>query len=415
MKLQHVEIARSPDRPGHVRLNGVVLYDRPRDGRAEETYWYEVPDAFAGDLSTSGNPWLAGLLPVAVSIGEPLVIARPVDAMLLDNVHDLMAIWHVWYPHRVPVAIEADVTPSFAPPEPDAPAPGRPARRTALFFSGGVDSFCTALRARSSPIDDLLLVLGSFDLVGATPASLDRVRAKLEIAADAIGKTLVPIATNQMRTRMAECDPRNLGGTPMLAAAALALERRYARVLVSASCDLDFIVPTGAHPLIPPLMSTSGTRFDEEGIAMTRIEKTAIVARCDAALAALRVCFMSGNEANCMQCVKCIRTATTLEALGVLGRATGFGGGTLDPARVARATVVDASDRHYLVDLPDFCREHGRPDLARAVERALARSRLHDPFRPLVRWLRRFPVVGPATRWLEARVQDSPVPTRRSP
>ena len=409
VKLERIDIGRSPDHPGHTRLTGVVRYDRPRDGVAEEACWYDVPDAFAAALTTSGNPWLAGLLPVAVTLGEPLTLVRPVDATLLDNAHDLMAIWQAWYPHFSAVRIDADVTAASAA---AVPASGAHGQRTACFFSGGVDSFCVALRERAAPIDDLVLVLGTFDLVDATPAALERVRTTLQRAADALGKTLVPVTTNQMRTQMRHSDPRNLSGISLLSAAALVLEHRWRRVIVAAGCDLDTIVPTAANPLATPLLSTGRVRFDDEGVAMSRVAKTAVVARSDAALAALRVCFRSGDESNCMRCVKCIRTATALEALGVLSRATGFGTRSLDPARVERVAVTEMIDRHYFGELPPFCRAHGRPDLARAAERALARARRHDPFRPLVRWMRTLPLVGTATHRLEAVVQDADVATR---
>ena len=397
MKLLRIDVDRSPDRPAATRLSGVVRYDHPRGGPAEETYWYDVPDAFASSISESGNPWLAGLLPVAVALGEPLVLSRPVDPLLLDNAPALMAIWHHWHPHRKPVAVEADVL--------DAGAPAGGPARTASFFSGGVDSFHTALVPRHVPVDDLLLVLGTFDLASGHEASYERVRAKMQSAADAIGRTLVPVTTNQMKTRMAASDPKYLAGGGMLAAVALALEHRYARVLASASTDPGWFDPLAGHPYLTPLHSTRGTRFVEEGFGCSRVAKTEIVARNDDALAALRACFMSGDETNCGECAKCIRTMIALEALGVLGRAS-FGRATLPASRVARATVVDEHERYYYQELPPFCRAHGRPDLAEAVERALARSRRHDRFRPFVRWLRRFPVVGPATHRLEALVQD---------
>ena len=109
MRLLHVDVDRSPDRPAATRLSGVVRYDDPRGGPAEETYWYDVPDAFAASISDTGNPWLAGLLPVAVALGEPLVLSRPVDPLLLDNAPEQMRAWHYWFPERKPVAIEADV------------------------------------------------------------------------------------------------------------------------------------------------------------------------------------------------------------------------------------------------------------------------------------------------------------------
>ncbi len=405
MKLERIDIDRSPERPSAVRLTGFVRYDDTTAGPAEESCWYDVPEAFASSVTDSGNPWLAGLLPVAVALGEPLVLDRPVDALLLDNVREHMAIWHYWYPHRKPVPVEADVLPG-------EPAPGREtqaqpdlAARTASFFSGGIDSFHTALVPRHVPVDDLLLVLGTFDLVSGDQASFDRVEAKMQAAADAMGKVLVPVTTNQMRTRMAASDPKGLAGGSMLAAAALALERRYVRVLTSSSLDPGWLGPLGGHVLTTPLYSTRRTRFEEEGFGYSRVDKTALVGRSDAALAALRVCFMSGDETNCGECVKCLRTMIALEAMGVLALAS-FGTRSLDASRVARVTVVDEHERYYYEELPPFCRRHGRPDLADAVERALARSRRHDRFRPFVRWLRRFPVVGAATHRLEALVQD---------
>jgi hypothetical protein len=397
VRLLRIDIDRSPDRPAATRLSGVVRYDDPRGGPAEETYWYDVPDAFASSISDSGTPWLAGLLPVAVALGEPLVLTLPVDPLLLDNAPEQMRVWQFWFPERRPVPIEADVL----------EATGWPggAARTASFFSGGIDSFHTALVPRHVPVDDLLLVLGTFDLVSGHAASYERVEAKMQAAADAMGKVLVPVTTNQMKTRMAASDPKYLAGGSMLAAVALALERRYTRVLTSSSIDPGWLEPLGGHVLTTPLHSTRRTRFEEEGFGHSRIDKTALVGRSDAALAALRVCFMSGDETNCGECVKCLRTMIALEAMGVLARAN-FGARSLDTSRVARATVVDEHERYYYEELPPFCRRHGRPDLADAVEHALARSRRHDRFRPFVRWLRRFPVVGPATHRLEALVQD---------
>jgi hypothetical protein len=100
--------------------------------------------------------------------------------------------------------------------------------------------------------------------------------------------------------------------------------------------------------------------------------------------------------------------------MGVLERAEAFHCKALDVKRVRRMTLGDRHSRHYHEELRGFCREHGRADLAEAVEHALARARRHDPFRPMVRWLRKLPLVGPATHWLEARVQDVGVTWHRA-
>jgi len=49
-----------------VRLTGEVRYADSR----REAVWYEVPADLERDLSTTGNPWLVALFPLAAKLGE---------------------------------------------------------------------------------------------------------------------------------------------------------------------------------------------------------------------------------------------------------------------------------------------------------------------------------------------------------
>jgi len=396
MKLERIDIAPSPDRPRWTRLTGHVRYDRPQDGKDAEAYWFEFPDAFAGSLTTSGNPWLACLLPVAVDLGEPLVLSRPVDAQMLDFASDRMAIWHWWNPRHAPVPIEADAE----------AAPGERGSRTVSLFSGGVDSFHTALTPRTWPVDDLLVIHGAFDLMHAKREAFERVQAKLQAAADALGKVLIPSATNLLHTRLGATDHSYMSQGSMMGSVPLALERRFARILIPSSLDLSWQHAWGTHPVTDAMLSTTGTVVAEDGLAARRVEKTVFVARSDVALSALRVCLFTGSENNCMRCEKCLRAAIALEALGALGRAAAFGTAKLDLHRVERMPLGDPDIRFYYEELIGLCRERGRDDLSEAIARSLARARLLDPLRPLVRRMRKLPVAGAVTRWLESRVHD---------
>jgi 7-cyano-7-deazaguanine synthase in queuosine biosynthesis len=406
VKLERVDLAPSPDRADTVRLTGRVRYEVAKDGPSEEDYWFEFPASYAGEVSVTGNPWLACLLPVAVELGETLSLCRPVDGRMLDAATERMRIWQWWSAAHAPVAVEADVV------APDA-SPGRHARTVSL-FSGGIDSFYTVLRPRAAPIDDLIVIHGAFDLMYAKREAFERVQAKLASAAGTLGKTLIPSTTNLLHTRLGRTDLVDISQGSMMGAVPLALERRFSRVLIPASKDLDWHEPWGMHPLTDALLSTTRTAVVEDAYPVRRVDKTAFVARSDVALAALRVCLFTGNESNCMDCEKCLRTAIALEAMGVLERAEAFHCKALDVKRVRRMTLGDRHSRHYHEELRGFCREHGRADLAEAVEHALARARRHDPFRPMVRWLRKLPLVGPATHWLEARVQDVGVTWHRA-
>src|ERR1700744_5718174 len=94
MELVGVRVEESPSTRGRVRLVGEVAYD-DRPG-APEQYWFDVPEELAGDLSLSGNPWLACLLPLAVVRREPLRLSRPCDPVLVANASRLMKIWCGW-------------------------------------------------------------------------------------------------------------------------------------------------------------------------------------------------------------------------------------------------------------------------------------------------------------------------------
>lgn len=397
MKLVEIDIGPSPAYPGRTRLSGIVRYDEARGGPVEEVVWYEVPAAFGGDFSDSGNGWLAFLLPIAVASNEPLVLSRPVDARFLDGAADLMRAWREVYPDIRPVPIEAPV---------EAAGTHATGPRTAAYFSGGVDSFDTALRERAAPIDDLILALGSFDTVEGNDATFARIEARMQRAADALSKTLVPVTTNQMRTSRATNKVALRASHSFLAGVGLALESRYSRLLFSSWTGHRWRGIDGDYTLFTQLLSTSRTSVENEGASLTRVDKIAAIARSEAAHASLRVCYQSGHENNCMRCAKCMRTAVALEAIDGLERWPTFGGAALTAERVRRTTIAAAIERFYWEELPPFCRAHGREDLARAAERVLARARRLDPLRPLVRWLRRRPAIAALTHRAEALVQD---------
>ena len=396
MKLERVDFGPSPERPGWVRLSGRVSYGKPQNGRDAEDYWFEFPQAYADEVSTTGDPFLACLLPVAVELGEPLSLCRPVDGRMLDHARTLMEAWQQWNAAHVPVPIEAEVLRE----------PSSRGTRTACLFSGGVDSFYTVLSPHASPIDDLLVIHGAFDLMHARQPSFERVQGRLQAAADALGKTLIPSATNLLHTRLGKTDLVFMSQGSMMISVPLALERRFERVLIAASIDLTWKEAWGTHPITDALLSTGSTVVEEHGFTKMRIPKTLAIAQSDVALATLRVCLFTGDETNCMECEKCLRVAIVLDLLDVIERAPTFGGRRLDLRRVGRLAIGDPHVRHYYLEMLEICRERGREDMARAIRKALFRSRLHDPFRPFVRWLRRNPAIRPLTYRLERLVQE---------
>src|SRR5688500_8711754 len=132
MRVRSVEMTASPRAPTLVRLRAEVTYDSSPSG--PEEYWLDVPEEFQA-LIVSGDPWLAWLAPLAVTLGESLEVEEPASAQLLANVHELLRVWTEWYPNLSMSRITAP-----------ANAAREAGELTGAFFSGGVDSFFTALR-----------------------------------------------------------------------------------------------------------------------------------------------------------------------------------------------------------------------------------------------------------------------------
>ncbi len=393
-----MRVAPSPLDGGRVRLTGSVSYD-DRPGAEPEEYWFDVPAELAGALSQTGNPWLACLLPLAVTLGEPLRLCLPVDPLMTRNMKELMAVWTAWYPHLHRIEV-------IAPRADDRP----PARGslTGSFFSTGVDSFFTILRSMEPgeiPTDDLIAIWG-FDVPLSDAASFALRKARMVAIAQRLGKTLVDVATNLRLTRLEKAGWGPLWHVCGLASVGLALEGRYRRLLIGSAFDYAHVVPWGSHPLTDPLLSTSRTEVLHDGATHDRFEKLEYISRFEIALHNLHVCFRRRSDENCGACEKCLRTMATLGVLGRLGPETRFPGGRVDPARLARVYIASSNNEVFYRRIRVEALARGKKEIARATSRTLRRSRVIRRLLPATDWLRRrrglWRAAGPIRRVLLA-------------
>jgi hypothetical protein len=369
VEVRSIEVRDSPWGGGRVRLRGEVAYQS--GGGGTEEYWFDVPAEHASCLSTSGNPWLVCLLPLAATLGEPLRISLPVDRLLIESAPRLLEIWRAWYPQLAGTALEVDAA---------AETPAREGARCAAFFSGGVDSFFTALRPRESAAAgeqtrvDELITIGGFDIPLERAAALAGLRANSARAAADLGKGHVDVVTNLRTTRWDEAAWGPLAHGCGLASTALALELRFHTVLIPATGGYRDLHAWGSHPLTDPLLSTAATRIVHDGAAFTRIQKTTLLCASPVALRSLRVCFESRTERNCGRCNKCCRTMLILELLGALEHCSTFPARTVDLRRFSSVYCREAWDYREFRDIRDLALSVGRRDAARAATRAMRRS-----------------------------------------
>ena len=370
MLVRDVDIVESPLAAGRSRLRGEVVCDDP--SIPPEVYWFDIPTTHAGALGATGNPWLVLLAPLAVHLGEPLRVPKPVDRDLLANINEVMRIWHCWFPDLRPVSVVADEL--VAEPESDIGL-------TASMFSGGVDAWFTLLANNGSArlpgwrkIDELLCVWG-FDVSLEQPGEFRRMRDTLAQSTAGLA-ALVDVATNLHETQWwKRADWGHVAHGCGLASIALAFGNRYSRVLIPSSHRYDDPSPWGSHPLTDPLLSTRRTRIIHDGSGYSRVDKTAAIAESDAALQSLQVCWETKSFNNCGACVKCYRTMATLHLLGALGRCPRFPPDAFDPARLSRVFSQRESERVLMREVRELALQRHQPEVARAIERSFPVSR----------------------------------------
>jgi hypothetical protein len=390
LELVSVRIER-PSTPGRARLVGEVVYDGVRD--EPDQYWFDVPESSADLLTETGNPFLACLLPLAMTRREPIRLCAPVDPLLLETAPRLMEIWTGWYPHLRPVPIHAEKIPDDAP----SAAP-----EAASMFSGGVDSFFTVLREHAPdraglPGIDRLLAVWGFDIPLERPQEFSRLRERLLDAASCLGKPLVDVATNLKSRRFRQADWGKLSHGSALASVALALEKGFRTVYIPPS--LGRLQPWGSHPDTDPLHSTSRLRIIHDAPEASRWCRAEFVSRSPVAMRNLHVCPRDKDSRNCGECRKCYVLKLTLEILGGSGERPAFETPGIDLGRVRRLYAKKPTYRQILGDVRDRARDAGRQDLASALDAAIERSTRRDPWLTLSHRMRTTTGLWRVARW----------------
>ena len=316
---------------GRVRASARIAWeDSPRD---ETEVFIESEADLSPGLSCNPHAFLLACLAPAIHYGERrLYLDAELCPVLKDGVATATSILHDWFYRgkRPPIQVEArTLMRGLATPA---------AERAAFFFSGGIDSYATLSLNRLSfshdhpySIKDGILVFG---LEQDDPEKFEHVKEHLGRAAEACGISLVPVYTNMYLPYRPE-DARSgynfwqlefMGLA--LASVAHALSPRLSRASIASTDSHRTLRPHGSHPLLDPSYSSSDMTILHTGIALTRLEKTRVIAEWGPPLKSLRVCNLyqryRRGAVNCGECEKCLRTKLALLALDKLGDAAVF-------------------------------------------------------------------------------------------
>lgn len=306
----------------------VVWEDRERP--PQEIYFATTLE-YANDLTCNPNAFLLAGALVAFHYGEQRIF---IDAEICPELRDgLITSMHwmkAWYElDREILQIEAKTISKVSNTnKPD---------RAGMLFSGGIDALSTLRKNRldfgldhPAAIKDGLMVHGIAD---TTIEAFEQAMISLTPVAQEAGINLIPVYTN-IYTHVQDLEYKDYKfwrmyfGGAALAAIAHAFASRLNLVYIAASIELRSVTePWGTHPLIDPNYSSNDLRIKHDGVHLTRLDKTKLVAEWDTGLKNLRVCDdlnLPSGYLNCGRCSKCTLTMTTLAALNALHKTNVF-------------------------------------------------------------------------------------------
>jgi hypothetical protein len=294
--------------------------------------YFSLDNVAQGDyVHADASPFAAALLLPSMRQGEDLTIEGRISGRLYQGMHAIMEEVLRWDIGLKPIKIEAGSLVS------DPPRP----RRSASFFSGGVDSFYTYLKHKADPdpISAFILVNG-FDIDRRNTRLWDRARQSVGAVAEADGVELVVVRSNiQGLVEPILLWDYSHGGC--LAAVGLFLRAGFHRIYIPSTHSVAEQIPWGSNLALDGHWSTEGAVFVHDGTEATRLEKViSQVAGSPLALEHLRVCFANEKGAyNCGRCDKCLRTMINLYVAGVLEKSGTFPH-HIDPELVAAVPTI---------------------------------------------------------------------------
>lgn len=376
-----IENLRQEQRGDCRRIAADLLWeDSERPGR---TLYFQTWTPSAPELELSPDVFLLAALPLAVWHGERRIrVEGSICPRLREGLETAMAIFSMWYAHCRPLAIEP--TKGFVPalPHPDA--------GPASFMSGGVDALAL-LRANrlDYPLDHpgsirtclLLFGLNSHVFAG-TDVRPERLAAfevhleRMQQLAERANFYLVPIHTN-IRTLYDDFRAwTDVGFAAGIICTALTLPERISSAWLASGGVGVGRQPCGSHPLLDHHFSTAAVEVHHGQAALSRLEKTRLVAEWEDARPLLRTCFYldipRDGRINCETCEKCVRTMLALVALGRLQQVSAFTCDDVTPGMLEVVRIETALDLAYYSECIEPLKRRNRHDLVRPLEEAMA-------------------------------------------
>jgi hypothetical protein len=317
---------------------------------------------FRGPISEPGDSALAAALLPAMRKGGRLLVDAPVSPRLLGNTGKIQAAFLEHRKKFWPVEIAATQVQ-------EPLSDGGSERGVGLFFSGGVDSFYSALTHRDE-LTHLVFVHG-FDIRLVERQKRRLVADSLRSAADGLGLQLI-----EVETTIHDSSDRHVSwewdyfGSAMVSVGLL-LAPVLRKIYIASSYAPDYPVFGGSSPLVDPLWSSEQVEIVHD-TEVRRVEKLGVVAASPVAPRWVRPCMGDSRAYNCGRCRKCLGVMVALRLAGVPEDSTAFP--KLDLSVLARMPLIGGYvNRNMLVYLQK-AEQKGDEELAAALRLMVARA-----------------------------------------
>ena len=342
--------------------------------RPDHELYFETDRGFEKDLCCNPHAFLIAAVMPALCGGEKrIAIDARVDPEIRGGLSVAMGwIRHWWYGPDKPLVRIEDKGDAL-------PATREALGRTAMFFSGGVDSLATLRANRLNysaghplSIKDGLLIYG---LEVEKPQVFELVLRSINTLAEAAGLSLIPVYTN-----IRELNPdwrfwERVFQDAVLSSVAHAFSTRFGTVSIAATYDIPNMQRAGTHPLLDLGYSCRDLRIHHDGVTLSRLDKMRLISDWDVALQNIRTCNQSHlyrpDMLNCGRCRKCITTMLALMALGALGKSHAFPVDGISPAFLRSNFEIYKTTAMWWQEVVQPLRERGHEELARVIEKKL--------------------------------------------
>jgi len=367
---------------GRTTVAAHVSTEKTGLNRPEKLY-FSTQSTGPESFSTRGDAFVAGLLPVAMRLGESLDVDAPVSTRLahgLEHYQDILTTWWPHFFHRSNIRYSSLVERTDES-RPDA---------VGCCFSGGVDSFqavaglrMPAIRFPEFEITHALMINGFDQVMDLDHGGVSQQMYEAYSPALAQwGIELVMVDTNLKLFKEAVMTKTHLwasfGGS--LTACAHALSSLFGRFNLPAQATYAYpdLRPVGSHPMLDHLLGTDQLQVIHTGARISRARKLEALADHSVVRDNLRVCFRnpefdleSGAVINCGKCEKCIRTIISLDILGRLDDFSTFPNRPpmrmlSDSRLLARIPII------FLKDILELAKRQQRGGWVKILEQAVA-------------------------------------------